>query len=885
MHVRRTPPAAPPSRPAGASPRAAACSPWPWSLAGLVVALGVSGTAVLEPVRRPRPRCSARSSGSSAPVTTRCPPPRGARRARHPARRRAARGRGPAAVRRLLESPALAGARFVPARVVAVGAGGPAGPERVTIDAGSRDGVAVDRTVVAAGGSGRPCRRGRALDLRRAGPRRPRPHRGGAGRARGRARRGLRRRRWPAGARPGARAARASPSSAARHRRRRRHHPRQRRRAAVPARLRGRHGDAVRPRGGQLAPTGTVGPAVDTTTLDVVGVVLTAARRTPRPVARAPGEAPGSRRCCGAASSLGGRAARRHPRRPPRRPRCPTSCSCWSSRWALLRGPVAGALVGLAAGWVVDLVPPGRRTSGVRPAVRRRRCPRGRLRVRARSPRRVALVALGRRRSSRASGVLGASRWAPGRPRRRRAAVPAHRDLAAVVVPLVVAAERGLVAPEVRVRRGGHHRGATAGPAPTRAGSSPWCCWSCSASRPRRPARAGAARRARRLRAAARPQHPHPDRARPARPHPRPQRAAARRQPCEHRGHGRARGARRQRRPRAPRSCARRRRARPAGRRRSGAHLAVRPAGAPPAPACFDGSPHVPVPLAEASTRPGALTLLEQPERFPGVAVESRPVRSTRGRSGSTPPRPSATSARRAPRTSDGAAGPRRRRPRRPRGAGAAVRRRAARRARPHRRRRRPPRGRHRHAVAHRPGARVATSSPPSTPGSRRPPSGRSPPVAAARTRAGPPTPAPPSCSTRATARWSRQPATRHTTRTSGPAASAGRLARAHRPGAGTPLLSRATASSFPRRRRSSGLGPRRGAGRQHPQRHLRLPGELPIGNRGFHNYEPAATAGSASARRSSSRATPSSTPSRTARGWPRAASPRRPTPATRSSR
>ena len=43
---------------------------------------------------------------------------------------------------------------FVPARVVAVGASGPAGPERVTIDAGSRDGVEVDRTVVAADGLG-----------------------------------------------------------------------------------------------------------------------------------------------------------------------------------------------------------------------------------------------------------------------------------------------------------------------------------------------------------------------------------------------------------------------------------------------------------------------------------------------------------------------------------------------------------------------------------------------------------------------------------------------------------------------------------------------------------------------------------------------------------
>jgi rod shape-determining protein MreC len=63
--------------------------------------------------------------------------------------------------RRLLESteadtvladPALGGRPLVLARVVAVGASGPAGPERVTIDAGSRDGVVPDTTVVSADG-------------------------------------------------------------------------------------------------------------------------------------------------------------------------------------------------------------------------------------------------------------------------------------------------------------------------------------------------------------------------------------------------------------------------------------------------------------------------------------------------------------------------------------------------------------------------------------------------------------------------------------------------------------------------------------------------------------------------------------------------------------
>ncbi len=52
----------------------------------------------------------------------------------------------------LLADPAVDGLPLVLARVVAVGAPGPAGPERVTLDVGSRDGVEVDRTVIAAGG-------------------------------------------------------------------------------------------------------------------------------------------------------------------------------------------------------------------------------------------------------------------------------------------------------------------------------------------------------------------------------------------------------------------------------------------------------------------------------------------------------------------------------------------------------------------------------------------------------------------------------------------------------------------------------------------------------------------------------------------------------------
>ena len=49
--------------------------------------------------------------------------------------------------------------------------------------------------------------------------------------------------------------------------------------------------------------------------------------------------------------------------------------------------------------------------------------------------------------------------------------------------------------------------------------------------------------------------------------------------------------------------------------------------GAPPAPACWAGSPQAPVPLAEDVDPTRALTLVEQPDRFPGVAVGTRAVR------------------------------------------------------------------------------------------------------------------------------------------------------------------------------------------------------------------------------------------------------------------
>jgi len=50
--------------------------------------------------------------------------------------------------------------------------------------------------------------------------------------------------------------------------------------------------------------------------------------------------------------------------------------------------------------------------------------------------------------------------------------------------------------------------------------------------------------------------------------------------------------------------------------------------GAPAAPACFNGSPYVPIPLATGVDARRALTLLEQPETFPGVGVTTEPARS-----------------------------------------------------------------------------------------------------------------------------------------------------------------------------------------------------------------------------------------------------------------
>ncbi|MFL6154005.1 MAG: rod shape-determining protein MreC [Ornithinibacter sp.] len=283
MHVRRTPTTR-------TSPRARRLLTGALVVTGLVVALGVSGAAALQPVRGAAatvlgPLERLLGPGADEASTARA-------EAATLATRLAAAQREVAALRGstgILQSPALAGARLVPARVVAVGPAGPAGPERVTIDAGFRDGVEVDRTVVAAQGlvgrvvSVAPWTSDVLLvgspDLTvgvRVGPR------GVLGEASGAALAG--------GARPGpgllslALVDRGTAS------------------AGDAVTTLGSVGDrpfvpgievgtvgTVHTRVGRLAPTGTVTPAVDTTSLDVVAVVLTSGRDAPRPAATGTG--------------------------------------------------------------------------------------------------------------------------------------------------------------------------------------------------------------------------------------------------------------------------------------------------------------------------------------------------------------------------------------------------------------------------------------------------------------------------------------------------------------------------------------------------------------------------------------------------------------------
>ena len=189
---------------------------------------------------------------------------------------------------RLVAAPALAGATLVPARVVGVGRQGAAGPERVTIDVGSRDGIRADQAVVDADGlvgrvvSVAPWTADVALV-------------GGAD--------------IVVGVRVGSPGTLGSVSSGA-------HGARSRAPGLLDLTLvqRGavRDGDrvttlgsvggspyppglpvgtvtAMDPSSGDLAPTGAVRPAVDVTTLDVVGVLTVPPRTVPRAAVKAGG--------------------------------------------------------------------------------------------------------------------------------------------------------------------------------------------------------------------------------------------------------------------------------------------------------------------------------------------------------------------------------------------------------------------------------------------------------------------------------------------------------------------------------------------------------------------------------------------------------------------
>lgn len=182
----------------------------------------------------------------------------------------------------LLSSPATAGARVVPARVVGVAAPGPQGVVRLTIDVGSRDGIDVDRTVVAAGGLvgrvasvapwtsdvlvlGGPdvvvgARVGAAGALATVG--------GATVAATGREQGELGLALVQTGTLAVGDEVRTLGSVDGR--------------PFVPGVLVGQV-TAVEPQRGRLAPSGTVKPAVDVGTLSVVGVLLSAPRATPRP--------------------------------------------------------------------------------------------------------------------------------------------------------------------------------------------------------------------------------------------------------------------------------------------------------------------------------------------------------------------------------------------------------------------------------------------------------------------------------------------------------------------------------------------------------------------------------------------------------------------------
>lgn len=116
--------------------------------------------------------------------------------------------------------------------------------------------------------------------------------------------------------------------------------------------------------------------------------------------------------------------------------------------WSLLRGPVAGAAVGLGAGWLLDLVPPGSSHLGVLAltyAAAGGLAGRARVEGPVAAPR-VAVVALTASALVEGVGVVGA--FAVGAPvALADVAVSCllTATVAGLVVPLVVGAERGLV--------------------------------------------------------------------------------------------------------------------------------------------------------------------------------------------------------------------------------------------------------------------------------------------------------------------------------------------------------------------------------------------------------------------------------------------------------
>ena len=181
----------------------------------------------------------------------------------------------------LLEAPATRAVRFVPARVVAVGAQGASGPERITVDAGSRDGVT--RTSPSSApraswaGSSRPGRGPRTCSSSAAptspsgsGSGEPGPWaRSPVPRANDRGRRASSRLELVQRGTVGAGDPVTTMGSAGG-------------RPFLPG-IRVGTVSAVDAARGQLAPTAAVTPAVDVTTLDIVGILLSAPRATPRP--------------------------------------------------------------------------------------------------------------------------------------------------------------------------------------------------------------------------------------------------------------------------------------------------------------------------------------------------------------------------------------------------------------------------------------------------------------------------------------------------------------------------------------------------------------------------------------------------------------------------